>query len=441
MRLGLVLASVFLLACGSGGGDGDGGPGDGDGGDGDAGCFNLQCRQVDCPTANETTSVSGVVTIPSGQLPLSNVIVYVPNAPLAPVGTGVSCDRCDDQLSGSPLVRTTTNFRGEFRLDNVPVGDGIPLVMQIGKWRRQVTLPFEVQSCVDNPVADDTLTRLPARHDPDNGDNIPRHALTTGGADALECLLLKAGIDPAEFTTEAGSGRINFYAGEGGSPSYNGAFGGTSFTGVQTFWDDQANLDSYDVILLSCEGTENPTNKSTTARQNMENHTDAGGRVFASHWHNFWIENGPDPLPQAANFNHLSDLNDIVSDINTSIPEGVAMADWLNYVVPSSTYGKLPISAAQHTVESVDLATRWIYLDDTANGRPSVQYLSFNTPLLAPTEQQCGKMVLSDIHVSADDAPGEPFPDGCNTTELSPQEAALVYMLFDIAACVGPPVP
>jgi len=163
--------------------------------------------------------------------------------------------------------------------------------------------------------------------------------------------------------------------------------------------------------------------------------------VFASHWHNFWIENGPDPLPQAAEFNHRSDLNDIVSDINTSIPEGMAMADWLDYVVPSSTYGKLPITAAQHTVDAVDLATRWIYLDETSNGAPSVQYLSFNTPLLAAPEAQCGKMVLSDIHVSSSDSPGDPYPDGCNTDTLSPQEAALVYMLFDIAACVGPPVP
>ena len=84
---------------------------------------------------------------------------------------------------------------------------------------------------------------------------------------------------------------------------------------------------------------------------------------------------------------------------------------------------------------------RWIY---TTNPQ-SVQYLSATTPVGAPNV--CGKVVLSDIHVSVgagganDDLPGEPFPDGCRTTDLSPQEKTLEFMIFDLSACVGIIVP
>ena len=96
-------------AAGSAGGGGGIAFG-GFGGSAQAGtCVNLQCQQDSCTRGACTqttpcpgggkTSVSGTVYDPAGQTPLYNVVVYVPNEPLADIPTGASCDTCSSPLS------------------------------------------------------------------------------------------------------------------------------------------------------------------------------------------------------------------------------------------------------------------------------------------------------------------------------------------------------
>jgi hypothetical protein len=112
----------------------------------------------------------------------------------------------------------------------------------------------------------------------------------------------------------------------------------------------------------------------------------------------------------------------------------------------SANPGELVLKEAEHSVDSVDsdLARRWIYgtdpegIADTTRVPEMVQYFSFTTPVGAP---ECGRMVFSDLHVSfggGDDA-DTPFPDRCNASpdgELSPQEKALEFMIFDLSSCI-----
>ncbi|MDX2056079.1 MAG: carboxypeptidase-like regulatory domain-containing protein [Polyangiaceae bacterium] len=318
-------------------------------------CQGLACQQKAC-AGFTTTSVSGRVFDPSGQLPLYNVMVYVPNAPLAPLTPGATCT-CE--VSGEPIASALTDTDGRFTMSNVPVGTDIPLVVQIGKWRRKFTLP-SVAECTNTAIPESML-RLPARQS--EGD-MPKIALTTGGADALECLIPKLGIDPAEFTNPDGTGRINYFTGHGGTDQYaQNRNAGASFPPASQLWNSVDTLRKYDVALLSCEGGTHADEKGPAAFQAMHDYANLGGRVFASHWHEVWFTDGPAPFPNVATFVREKDIGNLTADVTTSFPKGQALADWLVNVNASTTAGRIDITAAQHTVvtENPMYAQRWIF--------------------------------------------------------------------------------
>lgn len=415
-------------------------------------CTNLCLQQkLDCPNGG-TTSVSGTVFAPNGTLPIYNAVVYVPNTAVDAFTAGVTCDKCSITASGSPIATTTTGVDGKFILTNVPIGKNIPVVVQMGRWRRRVTVST-VAECKDTaiPVAD---TRLPKKQS--EGD-IPLLALTTGGADPLECILRKLGIDDSEFTKPGDGGRVNFYVGRN-NPTYRyqdkfNTYTGTgrNFPNADTLWGDVAQLKKYDAVLFACEGENDLTTERAAYRQNVKDYLDVGGRVFATHWHRSWLKDGPAPLPTTATFVSLSDLADpIVADINTGFPKGKALADWLVNAGSSQPNGKLEIKAAQHTIQEVNATTttNWVSIASPKNingntTTKSVQYFTTNTPVekAATPADQCGRVAVSDIHISSGDKINASFPSGCTQTTLSDQEKALIFMLFDLTACVSQDTP
>ncbi|HSD87656.1 MAG TPA: hypothetical protein VLB44_09075 [Kofleriaceae bacterium] len=420
-------------------------------------CVGLSCFQFDCAAKGAPpTSVSGTVYAPNGTLPLYGVDVYVPRDDPGPLKDGAVCARCDQGLQGGSLAQTRTDEAGHFKLENVPATTDVPLVIQIGKWRRQIKLQ-NVAACEDIPLptAD---TRLPKNST--EGD-IPRIAISTGVADALECLPLKLGIDPKEISASSGTGRIHLYtnmgntsnAGEGAALFVANWPGGSSpMSDSRGLWGSVANLSKYDIVFLSCEGAQYVESKPLAALQAMQQYADLGGRVFASHWHNIWIggqvANASYGIPDweaVANFNFggnptPDNLTATIDEVSN--PKGMSFAQWMLNVGGSTTKDLIPVTAARTTCTSVDTTKgeRWVFLDaSTSPGYSSAMNFQFTTPQSAIPEERCGKVVFSDMHVSADStsSPATAYPSGCSTQPLTPQEKALSFMFFDIASCVG----
>ena len=401
-----------------------------------AGCKNLQCQQYSC--AMGSTSISGQVFDPAGRNPLYNVAVYVPNEPVQPLKQGASCDQCEAMYSGKAVVATLTDAQGRFKLEKAPDGANIPLVVQIGKWRKQVVVPT-VTRCQDN-VLPKALTTLPRNRM--EGD-IPNIAIATGSADTLECLLRRVGLDASEYTPGAGGeGRVHIFQ---GSPRGGRASPNTSPAApraAEALWTSADALMAYDVVLLSCEGQET----IGMNQQALHDYADRGGRVFASHYHYAWFNSGPYAEENLALWTAGSrDVGNINASIVTSFPKGQALQEWLmnnNALVN----GELLIEEARHNADITsehDVSQPWIVGAPTSRVPGATQYFSFNTPTeqaKVPDGKLCGRVVFSDLHVGAasEDNPRMAVPASCSDVELSPQEKALEFMLFDLSACVIP---
>jgi hypothetical protein len=238
-------------------------------------------------------------------------------------------------------------------------------------------------------------------------------------------------------------------------------------------WDSQADLMPYDIVLLSCEGGET-YNANPPA---LESYLNVGGRVFASHYHYSWFSG---PLGSRQTYTAPADWGNalatwtkdgttgpgtsgttpiggsIVTTLNGStqtFSKGAALDSWLKNVdalgqdgVPAT---ELAIYYPRYDAQVGAANTPsqpWI----TYTEAPSTlwtMYFSFDTPVNAmasttneATPTYCGRVVYSDLHVSGNPQTNDSMtpPAGCDTGDLSPQEKALEFMLFDLSACVIP---
>jgi hypothetical protein len=413
-------------------------------------CVNLCLDQVTCPDPTVTTTVSGTVYAPNGVDPLVTALVYVPNAPVQAFTPGVSCDNCGAAASGNPLVSVVTGVDGTFTLTNVPVGQNIPLVIQLGRWRRQVTIP-NVVACMDNPLPA-SLTSMPncrvgnaaCPAGKGTGD-IPQMAFATGSIDALECVMRKIGIDDSEFTLPAamgGQGRVHIYTGlVHGGVTINGDGQPTE----DKLWGDSSVLSQYDMIFFPCQAS--PTNEPMQGSQNVLSYANAGGRIFATHFSYDWlVGNGSFDGTATWDVTHAANIPDSTGTINQTFPRGQALAQWLQIVHATTTLGQISLQQLKYEMNGVvDPSLLWITVPYTPSGGSTENvpaHYTFDTPVGNTPDMQCGRVVFDDFHVeNYGSAPSTKFPTECDNNAMTPQEKLLEFMIFDLSSCIAPNMP
>jgi len=450
-------------------------------------CTGLCLSQKICGATNTTTLTGTVVAgttsayIPTGMGPdpIPNVLVYVPNGTPAAFTKGVSCNACGADVTGDPLIEATTDYQGHFTLTNVPVPASgvIPIVIQLGKWRRIFGLGnalnpgVSVTQCVANNAGTLRMPRTSAEGD------IPLTAISTGEIDAMECVLLKMGVDPSEFTNPGAGGRIEIYQGNGAIVS-NGTPQETSL--VPDVHNSTATLDQYDQVLFPC-WAEDPLSgegnvKTGNQQQNVVSYTNAGGRMFATHLSYSWLEfPGATPFNTTATWVGDPPLSaasaptgpDLEYNTGTATIDQATSADtatfykWMNALAWSNaTSGAFSIVQERNNFSANSAGTQlWV---QGSNAAPAVTNPSgtpyppsfplvytFATPYStsATPPAQCGKVIYSDFHVSGingggSDDNGYTFPNECTAAPMTAQEKALEYLIWDLASCLpGPPGP
>ncbi len=349
-------------------------------------------------TCSSPTKLTGKVYDPAGQDPLYNVAVFIPNDPstLPKITQGTkTCNTCDVSI-GDYVVATQTDTSGSFTLTGVPTGKGVPVVIQVGKWRRVVNVDIN-NDCATNTVSGTTL-KLPGKRS--EGD-MPQMALLTSGWDDLGCFLYKIGIDGSEFDAPHGGGRLDVYQGVsaplgvkvGNGPGLTTGTPGNCTGTSCPLWSGVSSLEAYDLVLLACEGDTYTASKPASAITAMHSWLNEGGKVFATHFHYVWFQSGPTDFMNAATWKGTSLGTGMGTyNLDSSFPKGMLYKQWLTNVgVNGASAGTIMLNGVADSVGTVnqtapEATVRWIY--DSSSG--DVKYLSFGTPIRRLTPPDAG---------------------------------------------------
>ncbi len=444
------------------------------------------CASVPSCGAQAPTRLVGRVVTPgrsaadtANQVGVPNAFVYVlrsaSRGDLPPIATGIpeqgaACDRCTEQELGPVLVSAVTDATGRFALEgSIPIGSEFLLVTKVGKFRRaaRVTLP-PAAACATTEL-DETLpanpTRLPRRVDDGLAVNIPAIAISTGRIDAMECVLEKMGVSPSQFGNPDSEARVHLYRGGPSAAEAAGARIDAATPHDAELYGSLPRLRGYDLLIADCEGTdwdgEQGFEQRAASGERVRQYVNRGGRLFASHLSFSWLhENGSAPFAASAplqtglaaaaswDTDYLDGSNLATSGIGrisigraAASPRIGSFLAWMQSegVVPPGGAPEFTITDPRSLAIALGPASEEFVLRTDGNRR--VQQFSFDTPYAAPAEQTCGRVAYSGFHVAATGGSSNPFqsatfPAHC-AGALTDQEKVLLYMLFDLGACIG----
>jgi hypothetical protein len=283
----------------------------------------------------------------------------------------------------------------------------------------------------------------------------------------MECVLEKMGVAASEFGNPGnGAASVHLYRGgpTTGTPAGAGARIDDDTPHDNTLYSEVAELQRYDMVVADCEGQtwDDDFAERDAFGDNVREYVNRGGRLFASHLSFSWLhENGATAYSAGTPIDTgLAAAGTWATNINTAdtgtgrisvgrpsaspridnfaawmISEGITTQPDLEFAIVEPRSQATGIGPASE---------EFVHLSD---GNERLQQMSFNTPYGAPEEASCGRVAYSGFHVSVGggNSPFEDaiFPAHC-AGDLTDQEKVLLYMLFDLGACVGdeplPPV-
>lgn len=240
-------------------------------------------------------------------------------------------------------------------------------------------------------------------------------------------------------------------------------------------YEDSGRILEYDMAVFDCEGGDWDQNLSRKSH-NLRRYVNQGGRLFASHLSSTWLhrdadDSGAVPYDEADPVaTGLGLASSWASDYGTLYDDGTGQITLPSLVTPwpwaGSPSSRIDAFRAWMVNENLTSGPNYTFplieprsmstgpgthaeiFVRVTNNNQRVQQFSFDTPYGAPEEAACGRVAYSGFHVAAAGTSSYTpfqnlaFPSYCtgslgNNGVLTRQEKILLYMLFDLGACVG----
>ncbi|MEI9947808.1 MAG: hypothetical protein WDO74_02240 [Pseudomonadota bacterium] len=453
---------------------------------------------TECAPGN-TTTISGIVYDPAGKNPLYNISVYVldPSSPLPNLDNiPVACG-CSQLLPAKVLaIGAPTDASGHFEIPCAPSGT-VSLVVQTGKWRRQydnVKVVANQQNVIPN-------LRLPANSSEGSLPNIAISTGGSDSFECLPLRIGVSASEYVAGSASGGhihiySGLRGATPAQGAVESYKTLWDSQAHLNehdvVILSCEGEETKGGNPGVAVNATAQQYLMNYANAGGRVFATH-------YQYAWFSSGPFNtGANTLATwAPGMGTLNDNQSFPAEINTTLkggaafPEGSALAKWLG-LVGALTNNQLPVWFVRNNVKALvqPPSTEWLHLSASSPQAPSApQYFSADTPVGATGSAVCGRVVYSALHVSGGpntNAPGVPVdyprggtgaggagaggasgaggrpgvpggpggpggpigpigmmqggivPSGCAMHPLTPQEAALEFMFFDLSSCLVP---
>lgn len=343
-----------------------------------------------------TGTLNGKVVAPDGIIPINGALVYLTHEAPPPIQQKTHCDHCVEIDEAQPYVLSSTD--GSFTLE-APVGSWL-MVVQKGAFRRM--RPIDVVE--GEQQVDAMATRLPGTRNPAQGDEIPKMAVIQAVYDSIEATLTKLGVPGSSFDLF-----------QGGTPA-----------GI-SFLTSKEQLLQYHIVFFPCDvNWANAHLSDPQVKQNLRDFVEQGGRLYTTDYaYDVTRQSFPEPISWLEDTGEMDSAEAFYYSDVPATANDQGLADWL-------TVQGIPTFTIQDAYTAIDVVNQYTGPDengDTQTFDPKV-WVSAEVPGygVRPTtvsfQYGCGRALFSTYHTESD-------------SSLLPQERALLYILLEVAVCVG----